>query len=149
MQKNNDELMKAAEEIRREESYGGFQYKHDYDEYKKKLIEKQVKKQGAWLTGLIIVGFIVLLLCVAILITDTVLKTKGSSFTELLRGSSATSSIPHKSELTEKAINDLSSRYTVTVNADGKTGAGIVITEDGYIATCYSLIKNAPSGNTK
>ena len=147
MQKNNEELKKAAEEIRREESYGGFQYKHNYDEYKKELIKKQVRKQGAWLTVLIAVGFVVLLLCVAVLITDTILKTKGSSFSELLRGGSAASAIPHKSELTEKAINDLSSRYTVTVSANGKTGAGIVITEDGYVASCYSLIKGAPSVN--
>lgn len=143
MQKNNEKLIKAAEDIRREESYGGFQYKHDYDVYKKELIEKQVKKQGAWLTVLICVGFTVLLLCLAVLIADTVLKTKGTSFTELLSGRSAAAVIPHKSELTEKAISDMSSRYTVTVDADGRTGAGIIITEDGYIATCYSLLKNA------
>jgi S1-C subfamily serine protease len=147
MQKNNEELNKAAEDIRKEESYGGFQYKHNYDEYKKELIEKQVKKQGRRLNVLIFIGFAVLLSALAVLITDTVLKTKGSSFAELFSGSSAASSIPHKSELSEKAIGDLSSRYTVTVDADGKTGAGIVITEDGYIATSYSLLKTASSVN--
>ena len=145
MQKNNDELIKAAEDIRKEESYGGYQYKHNYDEYKKELIEKQVKKQGRWLNVLIFVGFAVLLTALAILITDTVLKTKGSSFAEFISGRSAAAAIHHKSELSEKAIADLSSRYTVTVEADGKTGAGIFITEDGYIATCYSLIKDASS----
>ena len=147
MQKNNDELTKAAEDIRKEESYGGFQYKHNYDEYKKELIEKQVKKQGRRLNVLIYVGFAVLLAAISILIVDTVLKTKGSSFTELLSGRSSVTAIHHKSELSEKAIADLSSRYTVTINADGKTGSGIVITEDGYIATCYSLLKDAASVN--
>ena len=144
MQKNNEEQIESVEEdVTKEASYGGFQYKHNYDEYKKELIEKQVKKQGRWLNVLICVGFAVLLSALAVLITDTVLKTKGSSFAELLNGGSSTADIPNKSELTEKAISDLSSRYTVTVTAGEKTGAGIVITKDGYIATCYSLVKNA------
>ena len=145
MQKNNEELTKAADDIRKEESYGGFQYKHNYDEYKKELIEKQVKKQGRWLNVLIFIGFAVLLAALAVLIADTVLKTKGSSFSEFLSGRSVAVSIHHKSELSEKAISDLSSRYTVTVEADGKVGAGIAITEDGYIATCYSFLKNSSS----
>lgn len=145
MQNNDKKLTKAAEELRKEESYGGFQYKHNYDEYKKELIEKQVKKQGVWLNVLIFAGFIVLLLALAVLITDTILKTKGSSFAELFNKSATVTAIPHKSELTEKAIGDLSSRYTVIVEADEKTGAGIVITEDGYIATCYDLLKDADS----
>ena len=107
MQKNNEELTKAADDIRKEESYGGFQYKHNYDEYKKELIEKQVKKQGRWLNVLIFIGFAVLLAALAVLIADTVLKTKGSSFSEFLSGRSVAVSIHHKSELSEKAISDL------------------------------------------
>ena len=145
MQKNNEEQIKEAEEeIRKEESYGGFQYKHNYDEYKKELIEKQVKKQGRWLNVLICVGFAVLLLALAVLITDTILKTKGSSFAELFSGGSSSANPSSKSELTEKSIADLSARYTVTIKAGNKTGAGFIITKDGYIATSLSLLKDAP-----
>lgn len=146
MQKNNEEQIEAVEEdVSKEESYGGFQYKHNYDEYKKELIEKQVKKQGRLFNVLIFVGFAVLLLALAVLITDTILKTKGSSFAELFNGGSSAADIQNKNELTEKAISDQSGRYTVTVKVDGKDGAGIVITKDGYIASCYSLVKDASS----
>lgn len=142
MQKNNEELLKAEFDIRREESYGGYQYKHNYDEYKKELIKKQVRKQGAWLTAIIIISFTVLILCITVLITDTVLKTKGSSFAALFGGDPQSLRSHDNNDLAEKAIDDISSQYTVAITADERTGAGIIITKDGYIATCYSLVKS-------
>ena len=47
MQKNNEELNKAAEDIRKEESYGGFQYKHNYDEYLYRLCRSAFGSGGA------------------------------------------------------------------------------------------------------
>ena len=74
MQNNEDDLNKA-ESTPKEESYGGFQYKHNYDEYKKELMEKQKRTRGsAVLTVLLIIGLVVLFLCLGAYIADTILQ---------------------------------------------------------------------------
>lgn len=143
MQNNNIEDLNKAESTPKEESYGGFQYRHNYDEYKKELMEKQKRtRKSIVLSVLLIIGLVVLILCLGAYIADTILKTKGSSLSAIFQSSSAVSTIPHKSELTESKINELSEKYTVTVTAGAENGAGIILTEDGYIATSYSLIKD-------
>lgn len=151
MQNNNTEDLNKAESTPKEESYGGFQYKHNYDEYKKELMEKQKRtNKSIVLTVLIIIGLVLLFLCLGAYIADTILQTKGSSLAALFQKSSTTSTIPHKSELEEKRINEISSAYTVDITTTPSgTGAGIILTEDGYIATSYGLIKDASKYSVK
>ncbi len=143
MQKNNIEDLKTADNLTKEESFGGFQYKHNYDEYKKELTEKRDGKSGALFRVLIIAGFALLLIFLGFFITDTVLKTKGSSLYELFRSDAPASTIPHKTVLDDAQINGTASKYTVRISADGKDGAGIILTEDGYIVTTFGLAGKA------
>ncbi len=140
MQNNNiEELDKSA--AKKEESYGGFQYKHNYDEYKKELMEKQRRTRGSVIiTVLVISGFVVLSLCLTAFIADTVLRTKGSSLSAFLfRGSAVSVVTPPKSELNKKQIDEASSKVTVSVTSDKGECTGIILTADGYIVTTYGI----------
>jgi len=140
MQNNNIEELETTA-AHKEESYGGFQYKHNYDEYKKELMEKQKRTRGKTvLTVIILIGFVLLLLFFSAFIADTILKTKGSSLSAfLLRKTSTAAVTPNKTELNKQQIDEISSKYTVTVSADGGDGTGVILTADGYIVTSYSL----------
>ena len=142
MQNNNIEELEAVKG--KEESYGGFQYKHNYDEYKKELMDKQKRTRGSIvLAVVIIIGFVVLLLCLSAFIADTILKTKGSSLSAFLHGGTPAAVIPTKTELSKSEIDEIASKYTVSVSSGSGEGTGIILTVDGYIATSYKLINGA------
>ena len=46
MQKNNIEDLKTADNLTKEESFGGFQYKRNYDEYKKELTDEELSQDN-------------------------------------------------------------------------------------------------------
>ena len=135
----------TTENDKKEESYGGFQYRHNYDEYKKELAENRQNKRARTVLNVIIIVSLTVLLClVAVFVADTIMRTKGYTFSEFIKGEIPAASSPHKTELDAAQIDALYAKCTVKVTADGeRTGSGTILTDDGYIMTGYDTVSGA------
>lgn len=133
--------LKDNTEMNREGSYGGFQYRHDYDEYKKELALKQQRKRNrVIIISLIVAAFLILLGFVTVFVADTIMRTKGYTFYDYLHGNKPASLVPHKTDLDAEAASALFSESTVTVRCGGAASCGVILTEDGYILTASSAV---------
>ena len=140
-------INKTIENDKKEESYGGFQYRHNYDEYKKELARRQQQKcTRRVLTVIIIVSFIVLLGFLSAFIADTVMRTKGYTLAEFLSGTRPVISDHHKNEYGLSDIDALYGECLVTLTADGaRSGCGVILTDDGCILAGHDTVSGAAS----
>lgn len=134
---NNTTGSNITDDADRKGSYGGFQYRQDYDEYKKELEKKQQdKRRRIAVTAVIVAAFVILLGFVAVFVADTIMRTKGYTFYDFIHGTKPASLIPHKTDIDENAAAGLFRDCTVRINTEGAEACiGVVLTEDGYILT--------------
>src|SRR5262249_10399887 len=52
---------------------------------------------------------------------------------------------PKASKITLEQVHEIATRITVKVSAGDSSGSGVWISDQGYVATCYHVVRMSPS----